>query len=686
MKKEFTIAFLTMFLLLNVLGLPFNTFVALGSTVRKVPEQYPTIQAAINAADPGDIIQVAAGIYYEHIVVNKPVKLRGDNRTSIIDGQLLSPMILNVTVGNVEISGFTIQNGGPNQGGIWVGSWTYPIPIKTGVNVTDNALINNGVCVYFSYCTNSTITNNIMQSSTYGVMLHHSDYNTVIGNKIEGMRSQAMEIYAQSTNNNFTSNIVTKNKYGILLEWSNNNLVNLNNIASNTEYGIRLSYSTNVLIKENTIEKNKYGVYVWNCSRNTFYHNNFIENTAQADKYAADLTRNLWDTNVRPGTEGNYWSDYTGVDDGSGTGRWGETRKAGDGVGDTKIPHSRVAEVSWYWLDWYPLMHPWTPRPSIKPYAIFTYYPPQPVANITTTFNASQSYDRDGNITSYMWNFGDGTPPVTEPDPITTHVFTMGGNYTVTLTVTDNDGNTNSTSKLIEVLPYLLVIDLYTQKEPYSGRGPNQPSDAFAPQERVFLYAEVTYNYDPVQNKPVAFVVTDPIGGILIDRSNYTNSKGITEINFALPTDTIFGIYTAVASVSVAEKNASDTLTFEVGWIIEIINVKTVDDHGTPKIIFAKGENVYFNVRVKNIAFTSKTAILTITILDDCGVPIGAVGLSIAVAPGTQDFNLILNVEIPEWSLVGTATAVACAFTNWPWTGGDPYCPEVSIQFALTSG
>ena len=54
-------------------------------------------------------------------------------------------------------------------------------------------------------------------------------------------------------------------------------------------------------------------------------------------------------------------------------------------------------------------------------------------------------------------------------------------------------GETTSTSKGI--------IDLYTQKELYSGRGQGQTSDAFAPQELVILYAYVTYNLDPVQTR-----------------------------------------------------------------------------------------------------------------------------------------------------------------------------------------
>jgi parallel beta-helix repeat protein len=653
-----------------------------GSIINVPSPAYPTIQAGINAANPGDIVQVAAGTYYEHLVVKKSITLRGADRASIIDGQIVSPMILNVTVGNIKISGFTIRNGG-NYAGIWVSSPT----TKTNVNITGNTFINDGTSIFFSFVSYSNITNNIIRGGSHGILLHETRYSTIKGNDINATRQQAIEIYTRSESNVITNNTLTYNKYGILLDSSNNNELSLNTAASTSEYAIRLSYSTGTLIKENTLSKNKYGAYIWNCSGNTFYHNNFVENTFQVDKYDTDLKKNTWDTNKRPGTEGNYWSDYTGVDDGTGVGRWGESRVAHDGIGDTRIPHSQVAGVSWFGLDWYPLMHPWAPRPSIKPYAIFDYYPLEPFEGVIVTFNASKSYDRDGYIESYKWNFGDSTPIINVTDPITTHIF-MNGTYTITLTVKDNDGNFNSTSKVLKVLPYRLVIDLYTQKEPYSGRGPNQPSDAFGPQEKVFLYAEVTYNYDPVANKPVGFVVTDPKGGTVLDRSNMTNEQGIAEINFTLTSDpSLFGIYFAVATVSVSEHTANDTLTFEVGWIIEIISVETADQFGNPKSSFAKGENIYFDIDVKNIAFTSKNTMLTISILDEQNVTIGTAYLQTEVTPGTHEFNLIFNVAIPEWSFAGTpwgARATACAFTNWPWLGGVPNCPEVTTPFSIT--
>ena len=90
--------------------------------------------------------------------------------------------------------------------------------------------------------------------------------------------------------------------------------------------------------------------------------------------------------------------------------------------------------------------------PLVPPVASFTYTPSEPLVGQTVTFNASESYDTDGTIVSYAWSFGDATS-ITETDAVTTHVYTEDETYDVTLTVTDDDGLTDSTWKTVTVLP-----------------------------------------------------------------------------------------------------------------------------------------------------------------------------------------------------------------------------------------
>ncbi len=67
----------------------------------------------------------------------------------------------------------------------------------------------------------------------------------------------------------------------------------------------------------------------------------------------------------------------------------------------------------------------------------------------SVTFDGSESYDNDGTIVSYLWNFGDGTTATTVE---ANHAYTAGGVYTVTLTVTDNDNAQDSETVRITVV------------------------------------------------------------------------------------------------------------------------------------------------------------------------------------------------------------------------------------------
>jgi len=78
--------------------------IKIGSREIWVPYDYPSIQAAINAADPNDIIRVKANVYCENVVVNKTVKLVGeDKETTIVDGCLFGNVIT-VSADNVKLS------------------------------------------------------------------------------------------------------------------------------------------------------------------------------------------------------------------------------------------------------------------------------------------------------------------------------------------------------------------------------------------------------------------------------------------------------------------------------------------------------------------------------------------------------------------------------------------------------
>jgi parallel beta-helix repeat protein len=109
-------------------------------------------------------------------------------------------------------------------------------------------------------------------------------------------------------------------------------------------------------------------------------------------------------------------------------------------------------EGGWGKVEFYPFeTEPVTPE-NIPPIASFTYYPLNPIVNQMVTFNASNSADSDGTITNYEWNFGDGNATNTTEETIT-HFYSSAEDYTVNLTVTDDDGAINSTAKAMTVYP-----------------------------------------------------------------------------------------------------------------------------------------------------------------------------------------------------------------------------------------
>jgi hypothetical protein len=82
---------------------------------------------------------------------------------------------------------------------------------------------------------------------------------------------------------------------------------------------------------------------------NIVYHNDFLKNDKTLCCYpdcgCGSPKNSFHSPDMR---EGNYYSDYTGEDDGSGEGLYGEPREEGDGIGDTQTPHLNK--------DWYPMM------------------------------------------------------------------------------------------------------------------------------------------------------------------------------------------------------------------------------------------------------------------------------------------------------------------------------------------
>lgn len=238
------------------------------------------------------------------------------------------------------------------------------------------------------------------------------------------------------------------------------------------------------------------------------------------------------------------------------------------------------------------------------------------------------------------------------------------------------------------------ILDLFTQKTPFGGKGPNQTSDAFQQQELVILYALVTFDGDPVANKAVAYQVNGPpnaLQNITIIAVAVTNASGIAQFAFRMPTapinmeQIVFGKWDAVANVDVDAKVVNDSLTFGVGWLIRIKSIATLDNQLSPQTDFSRQSPIVFDLTLENIGLTPKNATLTVNVEDSQEHPMLFIELdNQSIIPGES--HIQASSEIPENAEIGTANASASAYTAPPTSGGIPYSPSVFTKFNVIIG
>ncbi|MBN1454683.1 MAG: right-handed parallel beta-helix repeat-containing protein [Methanomicrobia archaeon] len=383
-------------------------------TIIYVPSDYPTIQAAVDNAGSGYTIMVSPLTYNENVVITRSLKLIGaDTSATIIDGGG-SGTCVHIAADNVELSGFTITNA---DYGVYVGesggvlATALPSPgSPSGCLIDTNIISNNDDGIYLSSADSNIISNNV-----------------VINNG--GQLFSGIHLFS-SHNNTIINNSITSNDDGIYLYVSNNNVITDNNIVGN-DYGIYIYGQLPSLLSAIII-----GSY-----DNLIYHNNFIDNLNHARDNSGT---NLWDNRLTVGGDTNSWDN--GPTEG---GNYWSGHSCSGNPSDGSQPYSIASSG----VDQYPFQdkNGWL-KESKPPVAIFTYVPLNPVVNQTIIFDCSASYDPDGCLVEYQLDFGDGSI-LKESFPILMHKYSLPGNYTVILKVTDDEGNSNSTfSRVVQVV------------------------------------------------------------------------------------------------------------------------------------------------------------------------------------------------------------------------------------------
>jgi hypothetical protein len=323
-----------------------------------VPDDYSTIQDAINAANEGDRIFVKKGTYEEQTLeINKTLSLIGEdaNNTKITlhppynETRILTAIFrtyanaITIDANNVELSNLTIiGNGGDISA---TGDRTHiignNIAADLSVDGSHSKIIENTITsLSVSGSNNNIAGNNINEGSirvkgsfnvvlrnyvSVEIALEYGDSNTVSNNTCERFRLGL-------DNHTCSYNIISGNKID---DWIEVYLV---------ARGISIGSGSHNVFYDNIIANfNRFDGYgLWfdgsGAENNTFYHNTFVNNTKQVG-FSADSSgnSNVWDS----GREGNFWSDYNGTDDNR------------DGIGDTPYV---IDDAN---IDNYPLMAPY---------------------------------------------------------------------------------------------------------------------------------------------------------------------------------------------------------------------------------------------------------------------------------------------------------------------------------------
>ncbi len=168
---------------------------------------FASIQKAIDDASEEDSIFVSSGTYFEHLVVNKPLTLIGENRgTTIIDGGGTGNVVLVKMVNNTAISGFTIQGSGCG------------CAARSGIHVQNSH--------------NTSITGNIITDNGYGIQLKDSNVCTISGNVVANNEWPGIAL-DRSHRNIVAGNDIRENRRGIRLSSSSDNMFYHNNLVDN---------------------------------------------------------------------------------------------------------------------------------------------------------------------------------------------------------------------------------------------------------------------------------------------------------------------------------------------------------------------------------------------------------------------------------------------------------------------
>ncbi len=367
------------------------------------PSNGTSLAGIVQQAASGDVIVIAKGVYSAHLVIDKPLTLRG-KPGAVLDGGGRGDVI-RVRAPHVVIQGLTIRHSGTNLNHMDAG--IFAERTASHILIKDNFLDQNGFGIWLDSCADSQVIDNRIRGNTNqrrladrgnGIQLANITRGLVAGNEIwqtrDGLyvetstdcvlRDNRMHDlrygvhYMYSNHDRLINNHTWNTRSGYALMSSDHLIVSGNHSKNDQVYGLLLNYITYSTIEDNTI-RGIHGdhsiiggvgkaIFIYNSEfniirnnvladsdigihltagseNNVIYGNAFIDNRTQV-KYVANHT-DEWSLHGR----GNYWSDYLGWD------------RNDDGIGDVAYePNDAVDKLLWT----YPLARVLMSSPAVE--------------------------------------------------------------------------------------------------------------------------------------------------------------------------------------------------------------------------------------------------------------------------------------------------------------------------------